>query len=458
MEQRFEIRKRELIEDCRVGPETFEGAEARLEAFAGTFLDAFESQADRRDGRAYLAGLLSDLPRKNAEAIAYRHGSDRQKIQEFIAVAAWKREPLARELVAQVARTLGRPDAVIVFDPSAFAKKGTASVGVQRQWCGRLGKVENCQVGVYMAYVTADEHVLVDTRLFLPRDWAASRARRKACGVPAGVEFRTRHQLALEMLDAHRGALPHGWVSGDDEMGRPAWFRRELQARGERYLLAVPSNTCVRDLDAAPTAAAPGARGRPRKMPFRSVRSWCESLPAGAWSEVTVREGEKGPLTVEVACGRVESKSEGKCAEHAEMLVVTRCMEGKAWKHDYYLSNADASTPAAEFARVAKAEHRVEDCLKRCKGETGLADCQARGWEAWHNHQLLSMLAQWFLIGESRRGKKDDAGADASAGAAGPGLPAAPGLSLRHRGAQPPRAGAPAHPQRAGEVLPPQVT
>jgi SRSO17 transposase len=141
---------------------------------------------------------------------------------------------------------------VLVFDPSAFPKKGQASVAVQRQWGGCLGKIDNCQVGLYLASVGRAEHALVDVRLYLPREWARDRARREA-GVPRTVRFHTRHELALEMLDERGPLLPHGWISGGDERGRCTCFRQEWRARGERYLLAVPSNTTVRDL----TAPAP---------------------------------------------------------------------------------------------------------------------------------------------------------------------------------------------------------
>ena len=146
---------------------------------------------------------------------------------------------------------LGTPDGVIVFDPSGFPKKGSASAGVQRQWIGRLGKVDNGQVGVFMAYATHREHALVDVRLYLPKSWAKDRARRKRCGIPKAALYRTRHELALETLRETGPLLPHGWITGDDELGRSSRFRAELRERGERYLLAVPSNTTVRDLDGA---------------------------------------------------------------------------------------------------------------------------------------------------------------------------------------------------------------
>ena len=225
------------------------GVASRLDTFAGPFAKLLTEPEQQRHAAEYMAGLLSKLERKTGEAIAYLHDQERQGLQKFVGHVPWDHKPLLAILALQVGEDLGSPDAVLVFDPSAFPKKGTKSVGVARQWCGRLGKVDNCQVGVFMGYVAGKGHTLVNTRLYLPQEWTKDRARCKAAGVPKGFGFRTRHQLALEMLDECGKQLPHSWVAGDDEMGRPASFRRELQGRGERYLPAVPSNTLIRDLD-----------------------------------------------------------------------------------------------------------------------------------------------------------------------------------------------------------------
>ena len=194
-------------------------------------------------------GLDVRTEAQNWEGIAYLYDQDRQGIQKFVGQTAWDHQPLLSTLAVQVGIELGEAEGVIVFDPSAFPKKGDKSVGVAKQWCGRLGKIENCQVGVYMAYVTRKEHAIVNTRLYLPKAWAKDLRRRKEAGVPRSIKFRTRHQLALEMLEECGGVLPHMWIAGDDEMGRPSGFRLELRNLGKRYLLAVPSNTLIRDLD-----------------------------------------------------------------------------------------------------------------------------------------------------------------------------------------------------------------
>ena len=175
---------------------------------------------------------------------------ERQVLQDFIGTAPWDHRPLIEVLVGQVADQLGQPDGIIAFDPSSFPKRGTHSVGVKRQWCGHRGKVDNCQVGVFMGYVSRHDHALLDFRLSLPEDWARDEQRRQACHVPPEVRYHTRQEQCLEMLDAWGEQVPHGWVTGDDELGRHTRFRQELRERGERYVLGVPCTTTMRDLEA----------------------------------------------------------------------------------------------------------------------------------------------------------------------------------------------------------------
>lgn len=415
MERRFEIRKRELLAECEVDPAVFEGAAERLAEFAEPFLGWLGRREQKDYAQIYLAGLVSDVETKNVESIAYLHDNERHRLQAFVGVSKWEHQPLLDELAIQVGQEIGEADAVIVFDPSGFPKSGQHSVGVQRQWCGRLGKIDNCQVAVYLGYVSRHEQALVNERLYLPEQWATDRIRRRTCGVPATVRFRTRHELALEMLQEQGRLLPHAWIAGDDEMGRCTWFRRELTSRGERYLLAVPSNTTVRSLD----APAPAAK---RTHPFQQVRHWAAALPPNAWTRIDVCDAHHGPLVVELAMARVVAKTDRKRIGPEEVLVVLRVVEPSgALKYDYYLSNAAADTSCEEFARVAKAEHRIEECIQRAKGEAGLADYEVRSWAGWHHHQTLSLIATWFLVQEARRGKKIDARTDGSASSHDPG-------------------------------------
>src|SRR5215203_1897499 len=220
MERRFQTRLDELRRAAHVPAGLLRGLVPRLDTFLRPFVAALTRQEQRDNAGQYVRGLLSNLGTKTAEAIAYLHDRDRQGLQKFLGQSPWDHRPLLAELARQVGAELGEPDGVLVFDPSAFPKKGSASVGVQRQWCGRLGKLENCQVGIYLAYVSRRDHAPVDVRLYLPEEWTRSRKRMRAAGVPRGTRFRTRHQLILDMLDERGGRLPHAWVSGDGELGR----------------------------------------------------------------------------------------------------------------------------------------------------------------------------------------------------------------------------------------------
>src|SRR3954462_2381407 len=201
MERRYQARLDELLDDAEVRPGLLRGLLPRLETFLEPFVRSLCCCEQRTNAHHYVSGLLSDLQSKDAESIAYLHDRERQGLQKFIGQADWDHRPLLTELARQVGQELGEPDGVLVFDPSAFVKQGKASVGVQRQWCGRLGKVENCQVGVFLGYASRREHALVDVRLYLPQEWAKDKGRRARAGVPGAVRFRTRHALALELLD-----------------------------------------------------------------------------------------------------------------------------------------------------------------------------------------------------------------------------------------------------------------
>jgi SRSO17 transposase len=457
MERRFELRKEAMLAECEVSPEVFRGAAERLAKFVEPFAELLRQSAQRQHTADYMSGLISDLERKNVESIAYGHDQDRRNLQHFIGCAEWDHQPLMTELARQVGEELGEDDGVIVFDPSGFPKQGKKSVGVARQWCGRLGKVDNCQVAVYMSYVSRIDHMLTNTRLYLPEEWAKDRARRKAAGVPKEVRFQTRHEQALEMLDEQGHLLPHAWIGGDDEMGKVARFRRDLNDRGEQYLLAVPCDTLVRDLDAEPPEYQ--GRGRVPKTPFQRVDRWRDALADAAWTRIKVRDGEKGPLFVEVAGCRVQAKISQRVMQYEETLVILRSLDEEGvTKHDFYLSNAPGDTPAKEFARVALAAHRVEESIKRSKSQAGLSHYEVRNWRGWHHHQVLSLIATWFLVRESHRGKKMDAGNHRPADSRRHCHAAARGLSMRHANQNRQQQNTSFNPKRRSSLLPLQGT
>src|SRR5215217_7042352 len=213
-------RQEALLRDCIVSPDVFDYMVERLCDFVVPYQHVLETEAGQRNVHRYLQGLLSHLPAKNAEDIATFVDVERQVMQEFIGTAPWDHRPLIQVLVGQVADRLGEPEGIIAFDPSSFPKRGSHSVGVKRQWCGHRGKVDNCQVGVFMGYVSDHDHALLDFRLSLPEDWARDEQRRRECRVPLEVRYQTRQDQCLEMLDTWRDQVPHGWVTGDDALGR----------------------------------------------------------------------------------------------------------------------------------------------------------------------------------------------------------------------------------------------
>src|SRR2546422_10817635 len=362
-------RREEMLSDCIVSPDVFTQMVDRLGEFVVPYQQALGTEADQHPMHLYLQGLLSHLPRKNAEDIAAWVDVERQVIQDFIGTAPWEHRPLLQVLVGQVAERLGEPDGIIAFDPSSFPKRGTHSVGVKRQWCGHRGKVDTCQVGVFMGYVSHHDHVLLDFRLSLPEEWARDAQRRQACHVPEEVQYHTRQAQCLEMLDLWGAQVPHGWVTGDDELGRHTRFRHELRERGERYVLGVPCNTTMRDLE-APWPAYQG-RGRRPKAPWQSVTHWRQGLHAQAWTRLTVRDGEKGPVAIEMVKRRVQTRIERKRTGPEEWLVVTRrplsddgTLEPRAsrdatdqdTRHRYHYSLSPTSVAGAELQEPSLAE------------------------------------------------------------------------------------------------------
>ena len=222
-----------LLTDAVVTPDAVRDRADRLTAFLQRYLPRFYRVEQRDNATLVIRGLLSGLERKTCEPIAIEAGLPRKPIQFFVGAGKWDDEAVMAELRRHVREELADPDGVVVIDPSAFPKKGTESCGVARQWCGRLGKVDNCQVGVFLAYAAAAGYAPLDRRLYLPEDWADDEARREKCHVPPEVEFQEKWRIALDLLDRSLPGLPHGWIAGDDEFGRASEFRAALRSRKE---------------------------------------------------------------------------------------------------------------------------------------------------------------------------------------------------------------------------------
>jgi SRSO17 transposase len=387
-----------LLADAEVSAAAVRSCGQRLEHFLHRYLPCFYREEQRDLAQVVLQGKLSNLARKTSEPIAAEAGRERKPVQHFVGAGAWDDEAVMAELRRHVAEELADPEGVLVVDPSGFAKKGTASCGVGRQWCGRLGKVENCQVGVFLAYVTEHGYAPLDRQLYLPEDWTADRKRRQECHVPAAVTFQESWRIGLALLERSGAELPFGWVAGDDEFGRVTAFRAELRLRQLRYVLDVPANTLIRDLEEAPVAGK-------RRPPWRRVDAWAKAQPPSRWRKFTRGDGAKRPKVVRALEAWVQTKDEGGRVGPRERLVVIRTVGGisQTW---YALSNAPAQVPLSQVVGVQGRRHGVEELLQASKGEVGLGHYEVRSWVGWHHHMTLSLLALWFLILEKSRLRK----------------------------------------------------
>lgn len=362
------------------------------------FLDRYKPLMARAEQEKhlgiYVGGLMSGLERKSIEPIATLHGLHRRPLQHFVGAGVWCDRPVRDEMRAQLVETIGHEEGALVIDGSGFKKQGPESVGAARQWCGRLGKVENCQVGVYLAYSTVRGQSLLDAELYLPREWADDAPRRAVVHVPEDITFKTSWEIADELLVRAEKRVPHAWIVGDDEFGRPSEFRDRLADRGERYLLEVPSNTLVRRPNHWP--------GRRRK--WRQVHCRRDTLAANRWRTLRIRDGEKGPIDIRAFATRVETRRSGS-EPREEILLVMQTLNGtRTW---YFLVAPFAPLDVARLVGAAARRHHIEQVLEAAKGEVGLAHYEVRSWVGWHHHMTLSMLALAFLTIERRRlGKK----------------------------------------------------
>jgi SRSO17 transposase len=426
-----------LLQDADLPAAAVRSCADHLEAFLGRYLPRFRRQEHRDHARTVLRGKLTGLQRKTTEPIATQAGQQRRPLQLFVGAGGRDDQAVLGELRGHTRAEIGHADAVWVLDGSGFPKKGDDSCGVARQWCGRLGKVDNCQVGVFLAYAAPRGCALLDARLYLPKEWAEDAERRQRCHVPADVAFLEAWRIALHLLDRARAALPGRWVVGDDEFGRGTELRAALRQRRLQYVLDVPSNTLVRDVAARRPAARPG--GRPRLPAFERVDRWVARQPAGRWRTVQVRDAAKGPLEVQVLLATVQTKDAGGHAGPSERPAVLRGSD-QVW---YTLSNAREAR-RAELAQVHGARHRIEELLGQGKGEVGLGHYEVRSWVGWHHHMTLSLLALWFLQVERLRlgGKNPSHHGTAGAGAVHGTPPGAGARRRRDRGGGQPRAAA----------------
>jgi len=385
----------------------FDQVAASFAAFHAEFAPFFGRKEAQRRSEQYLRGLLvQQTDRRNAENVAETIvGATPRALQRLLTEAPWPTEPLIDRLQAYVGPRLTTPEGVFVIDESGFPKQGTKSVGVARQYCGTLGKGGNGQLGVFLAYVSAHGHALVDKRLYLPPAWAADAVRCRAAGVPAEVGYQSKAELGLALLRQARAAghLQGHWVAGDDAYGMVPTLRDALDAQGWRYVRDVPKTTPVFTQRAATVLPPWSGRGpqpttprlAPDAAPPQTVQAVAASQPATAWQDVTVAEGAPGPRPYQFVALRVWESRDG-LPGRACWLLLRRNLDGSAPR--YYLSNAPADTPLLTLAQVAAARWVIETEIQTAKGETGLDEYEVRSWRSWHHHIVLALLAGAFLL------------------------------------------------------------
>ena len=401
-------------------PDDVRAAAEQLTQFHEQFAPLFGKEQAQDHAYIYLKGLLACPERKSIEPIALNVGRGQVSgLQKFINIASWPYDDVqgelqglfADELVPSAAHT---PTGVVgVLDESAFAKKGTHSVGVARQHNGRLGKEDNCQVGVFLIGVTPAGMALLDHQLYLHGSWyqgpdAASR--RAKLHVPEGLPFRTKPQIAAELVRnvTVLGVVDLDWITADEEYGNNGELLDELEGLGQRYVMEVPTTTTVWAIDPASCVPRYSGRGQPPKRPTResvcSVAELKARLPAGAWKQLKVREGAKGPLVFAFAAVRVWAVRHRKPGPPIWVLIRRSLEEEPEVK--YYVSNGDERTPLNVLALVACTRHRVEDFFEDGKSHLGMAQYETRSWIGWHHHMTLVGLAHLFVTLAKRRLKK----------------------------------------------------
>ena len=395
----------------------FEQVYGAFQDFHAYFGPLFGRREARDHSRHYLQALLVQSgERRNAENLSETVPASARVMQRFLAESPWDDDTVIGRLQEYLGPRLGHPEGVWALDGSDFPKQGRKSAGVARQYCGRLGKVANCQAGMFLAYVSPLGRALVDKGLYLPESWTSDKDRCAAAGVPEERQrYRSKTQLALEMVE--RGHLKAGWVAGDDAFGMSPSFRDGLAALGMRYVLDVPGNFTFWPVDPEWTSPAYQGFGRPRKPRLRSgqrstLAERGAELPEDAWREITVAQGSQGPRTYMFSAQRVRPTSRRKPGE-IHWAIWRRNLDGSEPR--YYLSNAPGDTPLETLAYVGGSRWRIETEFETEKSDVGLDEYETRTWAGWHHHIALCLVAGAFLlILQQAWGEKDAPGQQAA--------------------------------------------
>ena len=361
-----------------------------LEALHGRIAHRFRRAEARARAKRYLAGLLDRVERKNGWQLAEHLGEPGpQGVQRLLNAADWDVDAVRDDLRAYVTEHLGEPAGVLLVDETGFLKKGTKSVGVQRQYSGTAGRIENCQIGVFLGYASSQGRAFLDRELYLPQEWARDSERRREAGVPADVAFATKPALAQQMLErAFAAGVPATWVSGDEIYGDDSALRRWLEAGHHPYVLAVSCHHPVWHN---------GTQERADRL--------IAALPPAAWAPLSAGAGSQGERLYDWACLRVPYES---APGTAQWLLARRSLSDPT-EHAYYRVFGAAETPIAEMVRVAGMRWAIEASFEDAKGAVGLDHYEVRKWTAWYRHVTLALLAHAYLQVIRQQANRDEA-------------------------------------------------
>ncbi len=335
----------------------------------------------RRRARGYLLGLLAPVERKNSWQLAEAAGeSTPEGMQRLLNFYAWNADDVRDDLRSYVVEQLGGPEGVLVVDETGFIKKGTKSAGVQRQYSGTAGRVENCQLGVFVAYACGRGRALIDRELYVPKPWIGDQARRAEAGIPDEVAFATKPELARVMLArAFEAGVPARWVTADEAYGQDGKFRGFLEQRRVGYVVAVPKSQSI-------------ALG----MGTSRADTLAADAPEPAWKRLSAGDGSKGPRLYDWAMATLP-RIDGLAPAFERWLLIRRSITDPA-ELAFYLAYGPIGTPIEELVRVAGARWAIEECFQQAKTETGLDHYQVRRYDAWYRHITLAMLAHAYLV------------------------------------------------------------
>jgi SRSO17 transposase len=400
-----------------------------LDRYLAEFDDCFGRVEPATHFGTYVAGQLSDLPRKSIEPIALKAGTPPRTLQQFLSGARWQEGMMRDRLQEIVARDHAHPHAVGIFDETSYAKKGDKTPGVKRQHCGSTGKTDNCCVSVHLGYATPDGfHALLDGELFLPEDWSADRQRCCACGIPHAMVHRTKGDIALELRDrAVANGVRFPWMTFDEGYGQSPAFLHALDDRGQLYVAEVPrcfTGWCKKPplLHKQHHAHGHGPNGRPRTFPrlaaaaprASAVEDLCRYSPvftAQPWQAFHVKDTTRGPVVWRVKAAPFHLKRDGLPTRCHWLIIAQNALNEAEVK--YFVSNAPPGTPLEVMLHVAFSRWPIERCFQDQKTELGLDHFEVRNYRSLMRHLILTAVSFLFLAKTTHQRRGEKSGPDA---------------------------------------------